>query len=249
MRFTADKRMPIQYSLRMQRGFSLVEISLVLVILGLLVGGVLGGQSLIKASQLRAQMKDFALISSMHHAFRDKYLCIPGDCRNVSTFQPSIADGNGDSRVDCWPATGTNECATYMLTMEAEGMLEPRRAQISSAPEYRGGRVNSSVTAAYIHYGDRYPGGGYTPANLFGFGSAWIHFMAFNSPFANGPALRPEDAWNFDIKTDDGKPYSGGYLSAAGGTGGTYLTTCVNGSSEYMLNVTDVTCRSFIKIE
>jgi len=233
----------------MKRGFSLVEISLVLVVIGLLTGGILAGQSLIQAAKFRGQLKDFSEIAAAHHAFSDKYKCIAGDCRDVASYFPAIANGNGDGLVDCWPGSGTNECGTYMLTLDSAGLLPRVQAEFSSAPEYRGGKLDRAVS--YVHYGDRYAGGGYTPATLLGTGVAWINFITFNSPWANGAVLRPEDAWNFDTKTDDGKPYTGKYLSAAGAIpAGTYRTDCINNTTqEYILTTTDAACRSFIKIE
>ncbi len=54
--------------------FSLVELSIVLVILGLLVGGVLSGQSLIRAAELRSITEDYARYVTATHTFKDKYL-------------------------------------------------------------------------------------------------------------------------------------------------------------------------------
>lgn len=68
-----------------RNAFSLVELSIVLVILGLLVGGILAGQSLIRASELRAVTSEQARIVTAIQAFRDKYFALPGDMRNAST--------------------------------------------------------------------------------------------------------------------------------------------------------------------
>ena len=78
-----------------RRGFSLVELSIVLVILGLLVGGVLSGQSLIHAAQLRAVTTEMNNYVSAYNTFRDKYMAIPGDMNNATKFW-NIADGDGD---------------------------------------------------------------------------------------------------------------------------------------------------------
>lgn len=67
-------------------GFSLVELSIVLVILGLLVGGVLAGQSLIRASELRAVAVEHSKYTSAIHAFRDKYFQLPGDFSQATRF-------------------------------------------------------------------------------------------------------------------------------------------------------------------
>ena len=61
--------------------FSLVELSIVLVILGLLVGGVLSGQALIQAAQLRAVSEEYTKYTTAALTFRDKYLATPGDMK------------------------------------------------------------------------------------------------------------------------------------------------------------------------
>ena len=67
-------------------GFSLVELAIVLVILGLLIGGVLSGQSLIRASELRSVTQQYQSIIAATVSFRDKYFAIPGDMNNASQF-------------------------------------------------------------------------------------------------------------------------------------------------------------------
>ncbi|MGB1539971.1 MAG: prepilin-type N-terminal cleavage/methylation domain-containing protein, partial [Rickettsiales bacterium] len=57
----------------MNRGFSLVELSIVLVILGLLTGGILGGQSLIRAAEMRAIATEYDAWKTAVNVFKDKY--------------------------------------------------------------------------------------------------------------------------------------------------------------------------------
>jgi len=57
------------------RGFSLVELAIVLVILGLLVGGVLTGRVLIRASELRTVTTQYQGNVTAARSFRDKYFC------------------------------------------------------------------------------------------------------------------------------------------------------------------------------
>jgi len=68
------------------RGFSLVELSIVLVILGLLTGGILTGQSLIHAAELRKFMTQMSHYKTATYSFRDKYMALPGDMQNAKQF-------------------------------------------------------------------------------------------------------------------------------------------------------------------
>jgi prepilin-type N-terminal cleavage/methylation domain-containing protein len=68
------------------KGFTLVELSIVMVVIALVAGGVLVGRDLIAASQLRATMKQIETYNTAFNAFFLKYNCLPGDCGNASEF-------------------------------------------------------------------------------------------------------------------------------------------------------------------
>jgi prepilin-type N-terminal cleavage/methylation domain-containing protein len=105
-------------------GFTLIELSIVLVIIGLIVGGVLVGQDLIKAAQLRAVLTEIDKFNTAANTFLGKYDCLPGDCTNIAATLAdhiqggypydksghSIFNGNGNGTID-----GFNE-STYCAT-------------------------------------------------------------------------------------------------------------------------------------
>ena len=66
--------------MRHQSAFTLVELSIVLIIVGLLVGGVLTGQALIRAAELRAITTEKDKYITTLYAFRDKYQALPAIC-------------------------------------------------------------------------------------------------------------------------------------------------------------------------
>lgn len=73
--------------------FSLVELSIVLVILGLLVGGVVAGQSLIRAAELRSVSTDYQRFLTATLTFRDKYFALPGDFTMASRVWGLLTEG------------------------------------------------------------------------------------------------------------------------------------------------------------
>src|SRR6187549_3006919 len=74
---------------RNQKGFTLIELSIVLVIIGLIVGGVLVGRDLIKAAQLRKQISQITDVNLGANTFKLKYNALPGDI----SYQKGLAIG------------------------------------------------------------------------------------------------------------------------------------------------------------
>jgi len=124
-----------------QGGFTLVEIAIVLVIIGLLLGGVLKGQELINSAKVKNLANDFRSIPTMVFAYQDKFRALPGDDRAASAHVagvPLAIDGNGDGRIDgAWnaqPAGGacpTESCNFWQhvrLANLASGPTDPGSA-------------------------------------------------------------------------------------------------------------------------
>jgi prepilin-type N-terminal cleavage/methylation domain-containing protein len=62
-----------------QQGFTLVEIAIVLVIIGLLLGGILKGQEMIVQARIKNVINDFNGITAAYASYQDRYRAIPGD--------------------------------------------------------------------------------------------------------------------------------------------------------------------------
>jgi len=79
-----------------QSGFTLIEISIVLVIIGLLLGGVLKGQELIENAKIKRMNNDFSGIATAAYSYLDRYSSIPGDDKDAQA-RWSIATTSADS--------------------------------------------------------------------------------------------------------------------------------------------------------
>lgn len=210
------------------RGFSLIELSIVLVILGLLVGGILAGQSLIRASELRS-------ISAEHHrhhaavnAFRDRYFAFPGDMPNATSIWGAQ---------HATPATCKTTASTTALTCNGDG--NRRISAPPSANEYfrfwqhlaNAGLIAGTYSGVPFATSDTSSKGGFNaPAGKIS-GSAWFiansvarsnHSYWFDGDYGNyfifggdradgepGTNLSAPDQWNIDVKLDDGFPGTG----------------------------------------
>ena len=101
---------------RAQAGFTLVEIAVVLVIIGLLLGGVLKGQELINSAKVKSLINDFRSVSTMIYAYQDRFRAFPGDDAradqhvgpNSAASTPANDLGNG--RIGgSWDSTTTTD--------------------------------------------------------------------------------------------------------------------------------------------
>jgi len=98
-----------------QQGFTLVEIAIVLVIIGLLLGGILKGQEMITQAKIKNSISDYSGISAAYNGYNDRYRAIPGDDPTAATrwqLSGTIAaavPGNGDGVVG---GTYNQNCTT-----------------------------------------------------------------------------------------------------------------------------------------
>jgi prepilin-type N-terminal cleavage/methylation domain-containing protein len=110
---------------RNQSGFTLIEIAIVLVIIGLLLGGVLKGQELINSAKVKNLATDFKNVPIYIYGYQDKYKALPGDdsAATVHLNAASAVNGNGNGIIDgLWkPAAVTDESAQFWAQVRLAG--------------------------------------------------------------------------------------------------------------------------------
>lgn len=216
----------------MRHGFSLVELSIVLVILGLLVGGVLTGQSLIRAAELRSVTTEFEKYQSAIHTFRDKYFQLPGDMNNATSFWGAAhatpatclttagtgtqtCNGDGDGQVELAAAASQrSEQYAFWAHLANAGLVEGSYTGFSGAgstsdsvigtntPRAKIGNAGWSARTVGVYAGD-------AASYALDYGSILFVGAKVAGNDLAGPLLKPEEAWNIDTKMDDGKPARG----------------------------------------
>ncbi|HKC30795.1 MAG TPA: prepilin-type N-terminal cleavage/methylation domain-containing protein, partial [Burkholderiales bacterium] len=106
-----------------QQGFTLVEIAIVLVIIGLLLGGILKGQEMITQAKIKNVIADFSGVSAAYHGYQDRYRAIPGDDPNAAgrwTTAPAAISGSGNGVVG---GTYNNTCPAVSVSGTPESCM------------------------------------------------------------------------------------------------------------------------------
>lgn len=236
----------------MRNGFSLVELSIVLVILGLLTGGILAGQSLIRASELRSVTNEYSRYITALQTFRDKYFALPGDMSNATSFwgkdntncagdlgsvgTPGACNGNGDGVIDPAAAASVRgERFQIWKQLALAGLIEGSYSGIAGT-----GGNNHTVFATNSppsKLGNA--GWGVSNLNQTATASTTIFQIDFGNHFQFGAqsttagptviVLKPEELWNIDTKLDDGRPGNGKVIAQG-------IDTCTTATAGTQLN-------------
>lgn len=202
---------------RSQSGFTLVEIAIVLVIVGLLLGGVLKGQELINSAKVRNMISQMDGMKAAVFAFQDRYRALPGDMPNAATVVGNGAlnctTGGycGDGKVSPWQETSivtNNLLASGLYTGNAA------TAVINAIPKTDTAPANPWGGAMFVAYWNQYAllsGSAQSTMGLYTGGSIPSNVLA-----------------EIDRKIDDGLPKTGSFRA---GYPRATTAACVSGNS------------------
>jgi len=200
------------------KGFTLVEISIILVIIGLIIGGILTGKDLIQSAALRSLIADINNAETVVNTFEETYAFLPGDLPTASTYWPTETNGNGNGIIDYTPERWQAWKHAY-----AAEML--RNLDVDNPPRYYLTTYKTGVVSVFQWNWNQRSG------LMYQFGGA-----------PEGDAiLTPVQAQYIDQKMDDGK-YASGKLSGLNGAGAT--SNC-NAGGAYILTNPEAVCRIF----
>ncbi len=220
----------------MKQGFTLLELSIVLVIIGLIIGGITVGADMIRSAELNSVVSDINKYKTVVNTFRLKYNALPGDMKNATAYW-GIAGGTGSDNT-CFDTTSTNiqTCnGNGDGKISGTGFNEPFRAwqHMANAELLSGsftGRGTNGNASSGNQYG--YEAGINAPSSKISSATWQLAYRSEGStgngtyyPYTAGnlllfgmesaganvtvPVLTTQDMQTIDTKIDDGKPAFG----------------------------------------
>lgn len=228
-----------------RRGFTLVELSIVLIVIGLVAGAVMVGRDLIRQAELKKMHRQYEELVTAINTFRTKYNCLPGDCAQATevfgrysgcpapggllfsknTREPETCNGDGDGRIDA--KSTMYEMLTLWQQLGNAGLI---------GGSYTGGATGGLLVVPGVN----------CPLVAQFANRCWVIFDADNSVWLNslpvpppvtivpvrlgtvmvagqtlgsgmsGGVFTPTEARGYDAKYDDGSPVAGVILIAFG---------------------------------
>ncbi len=222
-------------SFRKQSGFTLIELSLVIVIIGLIVAGVTAGQSLVRSSKLRSVITDKDKYVAAINTFKLEYNALPGDLQTASSYFSGSLNGNGNGLIDY---TGANaESLQAWVHLARAGLISGTYTGTGASLNFAYG-TNAPITnltstyMGWVIYAQ-------SAASYYGltFTGNILNLGGYRYPYSTTPAtarhvggtMTAREGQSIDVKIDDGNPAGGQFIQQRDtGSAAPYDTSCVD---------------------
>jgi len=212
---------------RNQSGFTLIEIAIVLVIIGLLLGGVLKGQELINSAKVKNLATDFKNVPIYIYGYQDKYKALPGDDANAklhlgasavqNTVTATVGNGiiNGKWYDSNWTGSTTDESYIFWQHIRMAG-FGPGSTDPTNISSY----LPTNAVGGHIGITNSQP----TDNPIIGMVGTYV-VCSDSIPFKFAKQL--------DVSLDDGNTATGSVMVTTAGTttGGTPIPTTGNSTT------------------
>jgi prepilin-type N-terminal cleavage/methylation domain-containing protein len=184
--------------------FSLIELSIVIVIISLLSAVIVAGRNAIHRSQLAAQVTQIAGLKEAIVTFKDLYGQYPGDISNASRYWSSAINGNGDGNIGSATATSTENTNAFAHLWNAR-LINQYYAGGGTFPTIGTNVMAAKMNNRFLYIGYDWP---------WNKGPVEANNIQISTGSGRNNSLTPADAYYLDNKLDDGLPHAGYVLGA-----------------------------------
>lgn len=218
----------------LQRGFTLVELAIVMIIIGLLIGGILKGQELIANAQITNAVTQIKGLDGAVSTFREAYNAFPGDMNNADVrivgCTGTCANGDGDGRLDSVVGaapTLTSEDVYFFNQMRAADLITglDGTATLAFGSALPLASIGGGFSAGHTGSG---PVVGFVPTTMRSGHYIVLQGSTGAVDAADAAILTGNQAARIDRKLDDGSPNAGSVLGTGAGGG----AGCADGLTE-----------------
>ncbi|MFN7094242.1 MAG: prepilin-type N-terminal cleavage/methylation domain-containing protein [Burkholderiales bacterium] len=197
------------------QGFTLVELSIVLVIIGLIIGGVLTGQDLIKAAEVRATIGQYEKYNTALNTFRAKFNGHPGDLPNAvgfdfATKKKILGHGDGNFLIEGGAADSTlavGETVLFWSDLSTANLVDSSFNGTDTATAITAGTVSQTLPSAKLGRGNHFTV--FSVAGLNYYQIAGVTATDATGAYTLTNSITPTEAYNIDTKLDDGLATTG----------------------------------------
>lgn len=229
---------------KLRNGFSLVELAIIMVVIGLLSVAVIGGQGLINSGKMGKLASEMQTIRQAVNGFRSVYSALPGDLKNATSYfgSSNLADGDGDGIIAQGDNDTADEVNNAMVHLSRSGLIEATDL------------ANNGTKFVALK---SYPGELYLSSNKddegadvsgFSYVSGTHNFIiAAASGYGYNAVAKPLVAYNVDKKLDDGFPRTGNVTYIV--SGNVSDASCTNSTTEYYLTSNALACNISFQID
>jgi len=228
--------------------FSLVELSVVLIVIGLLVATVSVSSKLISNSKIRSVINEIEKVKSSINTFYGSFESYPGDFDRATSYFSGASNGDGDKLVEY----NAENAYAWLHLQKAEVIDGNYSGSMGDSGNGSTGGINTlgsryHSAACFSFTGSLSHGsalGINTGLNGFILGHRWVNNAC------EGELFLPRDAEFIDLKLDDGVANKGNVIAVggqinpptSGSSGSVNLSTACESSGAYSTTTTTVEC-------
>ncbi len=240
-------------------GFSLIELSIVIVIIGILVGGIAGFQSYMRNAEVRNMLTESQVFITAFNQFQTRYKAPPGDFSNANNVWSGASPGDGNGIIRATGSAPGNR-VEWFYTFRHLALAGFIPGTYSGATTGGGGtfhaKIGTNVPATSMQkttflFDHPDAADGFVSGDALYFDGTYGNILRIAGLNDNAtdipdrPFISGARALQIDDKIDDGQPGKGNILTPKSAA----LANCASSDIAYFATGDDITCYLFIKIQ